>query len=190
MRTPLTERQKERHARVLEATMALAADGGYEAVQMRDVSARAEVALGTLYRYFSSKDHLLVACLGQWAADLRDRLRARPPKGATPTERVLDTLRRANRSLERAPTLSSALLTALGALSADDPAALALADEVYNTISEIIAIAMDGDEEEHRDAIRVLSHVWFAALMTWVRGWRSHDRMMDDIETAVRLLVR
>ena len=34
--------------------------GGYDAVQMRTVAERADVALGTLYRYFPSKIHLLV----------------------------------------------------------------------------------------------------------------------------------
>ena len=57
----LTEKQSARRRRVLDAAMALADEGGYEAVQMRDVAARADVALGTLYRYFSSKDQLLAA---------------------------------------------------------------------------------------------------------------------------------
>ena len=44
--------------------MELAAEGGYDAVQMREVAERADVALGTLYRYFPSKVHLLVAAMG------------------------------------------------------------------------------------------------------------------------------
>ena len=58
----LTPNQAARRDRVLEAAMDLAGEGGYDAVQMRDVAARAQVALGTIYRYFSSKDHLLAAC--------------------------------------------------------------------------------------------------------------------------------
>ena len=55
--------------RVLDAALDLAAEGGYDAVQMRDVAARAQVALGTIYRYFASKDHLLAACqLELWRA--------------------------------------------------------------------------------------------------------------------------
>ena len=41
-----------RRQRLIEAAVGLAAEGGYEAVQMRDVAARAEVALGTLYRHY------------------------------------------------------------------------------------------------------------------------------------------
>ena len=46
---------------MLVAALQLGADGGYDAVQMRDVAASAEVALGTIYRYFPSKDALLAA---------------------------------------------------------------------------------------------------------------------------------
>ena len=58
---PLTPVQRERRRRIIDAAMELAAEGGYDAVQMREVAARAEVALGTLYRYFASKERLLVA---------------------------------------------------------------------------------------------------------------------------------
>ena len=52
-----------RRERMVDAAVELAVTGGYESVQMRDVAARAEVALGTLYRHFPSKDHLLLAAL-------------------------------------------------------------------------------------------------------------------------------
>ena len=55
--------QRERRKRILDATLALASKGGYDAVQMRAVAERADVALGTLYRYFPSKIHLLVGAL-------------------------------------------------------------------------------------------------------------------------------
>ena len=64
--------QRERRTRILDATIALASKGGFDAVQMRAVAERADVALGTLYRYFPSKIHLLVSALGR-------AVRARPP---------------------------------------------------------------------------------------------------------------
>ena len=57
--------QRERRERILDATIALASQGGFEAVQMRAVAEQAEVALGTLYRYFPSKIHLLVTALAR-----------------------------------------------------------------------------------------------------------------------------
>ena len=55
-----SEAQRERRKRILDATLAIASKGGYEAVQMRAVAERADVAVGTLYRYVPSKVHLLV----------------------------------------------------------------------------------------------------------------------------------
>ena len=74
----LTENQAARRSRVIKAAMALGGRGGYEAVQMRDVAADADVALGTIYRYFTSKDHLLAASMVDWSADLRRRVAEMP----------------------------------------------------------------------------------------------------------------
>src|SRR5260370_27064654 len=54
-----SEAQRERRKRILDATMAIASKGGYEAVQMRAVADRADVAVRTLYPDFPSKVHLL-----------------------------------------------------------------------------------------------------------------------------------
>ena len=61
--TALTVRQEARRRRILDASTRLAAGGGFDAVQMREVAEESEVALGTLYRYFPSKIHLLVAVM-------------------------------------------------------------------------------------------------------------------------------
>src|SRR3954462_15631238 len=92
-----------RKERLIAAAVALAAEGGYDAVQMRDVAARAEVALGTLYRHFPSKDHLLLATLTEQAEALRERIAQRPPDGGDAATRSVDVLRRASRALARRP---------------------------------------------------------------------------------------
>ena len=65
--------QRDRRKRILDATLALASKGGYDAVQMRAVAERADVALGTLYRYFPSKIHLLVSALAREFERIQDR---------------------------------------------------------------------------------------------------------------------
>ena len=64
--------QRARRERILDAAVELAAEGGYDAVQMREVAERADVALGTLYRYFPSKVHLLVSAMGRTFLALQD----------------------------------------------------------------------------------------------------------------------
>src|SRR5437870_2719758 len=125
--------------------MALATDGGYEAVQMRDVAARADVALGTLYRYFPSKDHLLIAALVDWSSALNHRLAQKPPKGNTPADRVVDVLHRATRAIERAPQLSAAFVHAL---SSADPAVAAVKQTAADVLAAMIERAIDGSAAE------------------------------------------
>src|SRR5260370_40152778 len=50
--------QQDRYERVMRATIDLAREGGYNAVQMREVAKRSGVALGTVYTYFQSRDNL------------------------------------------------------------------------------------------------------------------------------------
>src|SRR2546423_12327489 len=109
----------ERKKRCIDAAVALAAEGGYDAVQMRDVAARAEVALGTLYRHYTSKDQLLLAAMAQQAATLRERLVQRPPSGETPAARISNVLERASRALERQPQVTRARVTAMAPHGAD-----------------------------------------------------------------------
>src|SRR5438034_8203480 len=106
----LTPNQAARRQRVIDAAMKLAADGGYDAVQMREVATEAGVALGTIYRYFSSKDHLLAEALVEWAADLGRKVSRKPPKGDTLADRVVDVLRRATRTMEQELKLSEAVI--------------------------------------------------------------------------------
>ena len=167
--------------------MELAAEGGYDAVQMRDVAARAGVALGTLYRHFQSKDELLLAALAQQIATLRTRVEQRPATGNTPAELVTDVLRRACRALERQPNVTAAMITAM--TSADGAAPVKL--DVRGGFTGIIFSALDGYKVDDLDAIvRVLGHVWFSALVFWVGGMAPAGQMADDLVRAPRLLLR
>lgn len=167
--------------------MELASDGGYDAVQMRDVAATANVALGTIYRYFASKDHLLAAAQVEWARDVQRRLGQRPPKGDTVADRVIDVVRRATRAMERQPLLAAALITAI---SSPDPAVTGSQQEVSAVMAEVLAAPMAGvDPEVQNGIVRVLGHVWFSALLGWVNGWTTVDQVGDELENAARLLL-
>lgn len=60
------ERRKERtHRRLLEAADVLFLEKGFEATTVEEVAAMADVAKGTFFNYFESKEALLVALLSQ-----------------------------------------------------------------------------------------------------------------------------
>ena len=154
---------------------------------MRDVASRAQVALGTLYRHYSSKDQLLLAALADQAAELRTRIAQRPPQGDQPGDRVADVLRRATRALTRDPSVTAAMVTAL---SSRGPDASNAKGEVYDILRTIIASSIDGAELPDLDGVaRILGYVWLATLNAWVGGMIDADGMAADLTTAAHLLL-
>ena len=71
---------------------------------MRAVAERADVALGTLYRYFPSKIHLLVSALADQFEQAREAFDRKPIPGDTPADRVMHVLGRATRTCSASPT--------------------------------------------------------------------------------------
>lgn len=186
--TSLTSGQVERRERVLRTALELGRRGGYDAVQMREVAAEAGVALGTIYRYFSSKDHLLAAALVLWVAELEDQVTLRPPTGRTTTDRVLSVISRAQRAMEREQNLSEALVTAL---VSPDPGAAESQRQMTVIMTRTIARGL-GDrlgDDLRADTARILGHVWFSALVGWVLGWSNIDKVSDEVEIASHLML-
>jgi AcrR family transcriptional regulator len=183
----LTRAQQARRQRVVDAAMSLGLEGGYEAVQMRDVAARADVAMGTVYRYFTSKDHLLAAALVHWVEQLDYRLAQLPPQGTTAPSRVIDALDRGLRAMTRQPRLVGAVFTAL---ASPDPAAVRCQQQVTAVMEGIITRAVgDPHPPDLGDRARILGHVWYSALVGWVNGWSSMTRVHDELVVAVGLLL-
>ncbi|CAM5234969.1 TetR/AcrR family transcriptional regulator OS=Streptomyces alboniger OX=132473 GN=CP975_10400 PE=4 SV=1 [Streptomyces alboniger] len=185
---PLTERQEARRRRILHASAQLASRGGFDAVQMREVAEAAGVALGTLYRYFPSKVHLLVATMQDQLQHMHTTLRKRPPAGETPAERVAETLMRAFRALQREPHLADAMVRAL---TFADRSVSPEVDTVSRLTTAIILDAMGLPEPpsgRRLSAVRVIEHTWHSALITWLSGRASIAQVKIDIETVCRLI--
>ena len=181
--------QRERRKRILDATLALASKGGYEAVQMRTVAEHADVALGTLYRYFPSKIHLLVGALATEMEQIQEKLDRKPIPGETPTERMLYVLSRITRSWQRDPMLTEAMTRAF---MFADPSAATEVNTVASQMVRMFTRAMhDGEPSADDIAIaRVIGDVWLVALVAWVTRRASADDVNSRLELAARLLLR
>ncbi len=194
--------QRERRKRILDATLALASKGGYEAVQMREVADRADVALGTLYRYFPSKIHLLVSGLAREFERTRERLSRRPVPGDAPHDRVIYVLHRVTRSMQREPLITEAMTRAF---MFADPSAATEVNAVAALMEQMLTDAMRGawvgrpfaatqhaDEptSDERAIARVIGDVWLSNLVAWVTRRASANDVANQLELAARLLLR
>jgi AcrR family transcriptional regulator len=181
--------QRDRRRRILDATIALASKGGFEAVQMRAVAERADVALGTLYRYFPSKIHLLVSGLARELERGQDRLDRTVIPGDTPHERVLFILARITRAMQRDPHLTEAMTRAF--MFADATAATEV-DTVGKLMDRMFTHAMHpgvepGDED--LAIARVIADVWLSNLVAWVTHRASATDVTTRLELTTRLLL-
>jgi AcrR family transcriptional regulator len=184
---PSTPRQLARRDGAIQAALALGTEGGYDAVRMRDVAAKADIALGTLYRYFGSKDHLLSAAMAVWSADLRDRVKAQPPTNDSPVDQVVEVLRQASRSLERQPRLGEAFVIAL---SSHDPGVADANHAVSTNIHEMLEPYLAELDAEVRDGlIDLIGQVWHSSLMGWTNGRFPIGEVGVKVERAVRLIL-
>jgi TetR/AcrR family transcriptional regulator, cholesterol catabolism regulator len=183
-----SEAQRDRRKRILDATIALATKGGYDAVQMRTVAENADVALGTLYRYFPSKIHLLVAGLAREFEQAQEKLDRRQIPGETAGERVLFVLGRVTRMLQRYPELTEAMTRAF--MFADASAASEV-DTVGRLMEQMFAKAMSEGEPtaENLAIARVIGDVWLSNLVAWVTRRASASDVAARLELTVRLLL-
>jgi TetR/AcrR family transcriptional regulator, cholesterol catabolism regulator len=181
--------QRERRKRILDATLALASKGGYDAVQMREVAERADVALGTLYRYFPSKIHLLVSGLIREFERTKEKLDKRPVPGDTPAERIIHVLNKVTKNMQREPLLTEAITRAF---MFADPSAATEVNAVAALMEQMLTDAMhDGEPTPDERAIaRVIGDVWLSNLVAWVTRRASANDVSRQLELAARLLLR
>ena len=183
-----SEAQRERRKRILDATLAIASKGGYEAVQMRAVAERADVAVGTLYRYFPSKVHLLVSALGREFERIDAKTDRSSLPGDTPYQRLTAMVGKLNRAMQRNPLLTEAMTRAF--VFADASAAGEV-DHVGKLMDSMFARAMsDGEPTEDQYHIaRVISDVWLSNLLAWLTRRASATDVSKRLELTVRLLI-
>ena len=184
--------QRDRRRRILDATISLASRGGFEAVQMRAVAEQADVALGTLYRYFPSKVHLLVSALVREFERTDAALGGGEIPGATAHERVMYVLSRATRTLQEDPHLTEALTRAF--MFAD----ASVSSEIHEVgvlmvgmLTRAMGAGADREPTDEDVAIaKVIGDVWLSSLVGWVTGRTSAADVERSIDVAVRLLLR
>ncbi len=184
----MTSGQLIRRAKVIEEVIGLIAEVGAEAVQMRDVAQRSGVALATVYRYFSSKDHLLAAALEDWQKRLTRRiLAAGGPPDRDPLPGVLDYLRRALRAFHRNPEMTALMLQLL---RSTDPEAKATIDRMNRTNAEMFNRLLDGVASEDIPNVGfALNAALSGALTGLLTGRLSFDESLRHVEWVAGVLL-
>lgn len=194
----LAANQLRRMRRIVDVAVELAEQGGFEAVRLRDVAERSDVALGTLYKYFRSKEDVLLFALDEEVTRLEQGLLARPPAGDTPYARAVDFFRRTSRALIGRAPLARAMIRAL--TGAEELAVKVAAFQLR--IARLVAAALRGEPPDlaapldasvgtarERATAQTLMHVWFSALVGWSAGLHSERSVVEQVRAAAELIL-
>lgn len=183
----------ERARRIVITAMEMAEKDGYDGLRLRELSERAGVALGTVYRRFSSKEEILAAALELLVAQLRDQLQRWMVPGETPEERLQGFFGIGTQILGQSPKLSAAMLRTV---SSGDPELSEKVLRYHDQMTELILAVYRGEFSEEppsndeRALAELLQNVWFGALVGWTGGMHTTEVVMEQMTTATRLLLR
>jgi AcrR family transcriptional regulator len=183
---------EERAKRIVMAAIELAEKGGFEGVRLRDVAAHADVALGTLYRRFRSKEDLLLAALELQMEAQEQRWLDDPVPGATALERVQYFFRVTTEGMCSRPHLARALVRAIVAGGPELSQRVAAFHHRMEALIERALAGPDGIEPlrefERRVSLAIVA-VWFASLTGWASGLHGTDKILADTRSAAELIL-
>lgn len=179
--------QRERRQGTIDAAKALMYDVEYEKIQVRDVAEQAGVALGTLYRYFNSKDHLFACALQSWSESFGDRF-DRTPDGPT-IDRVKTIYRLAARAFEKQPRVYGVMIQVQ---SSKDPHAAAVYRAFNANQTQAFGRALESSrlsEAKRRDVLAVMGAVLDENLRSWQLGLKPVDAVYEAVDRAADLIL-
>lgn len=188
----------ERARRIVETAVALAERDGFAAVRLRDVAATAQVALGTVYKRFASKEEILVAALELESDKLLGRLGRTGVPGETPEERVSNLFSVVTRGLTRKPNLARALVRSI---ASGDPNVTDKVASFHGLMTLITISAIRGQaaanvpawggelDAKEREVAFLLQQVWFSSLVGWAGGIQDVDSILMHVKMATQMLV-
>jgi TetR/AcrR family transcriptional regulator, cholesterol catabolism regulator len=183
----LAPAQAARRARIVAAGLRLLQSSTYDQVQMRDVAEQAGVAIGTVYHYFQSKEHLFAEVLAEWASSLRDHMDRTPARGETNAERLQEVLHRSVRAFQSRPQLVRVLMT-LEASS--DPYAAEIFARMNASIQRVYGEALVGlPDDVSRVVVKVAGATLDLLLRQWVVGRMSIAEVYDQLAKATWLML-
>ncbi len=195
----LAASQLRRMRRIVDAAVRLAEDGGFEAVRLRDVAEASDVALGTLYKYFRSKEDILLFALTEEVERLEAAMASRPVEGGTAVERIASCFRRCTSALVRRPDFARAVVRSI---ASGDPELTAKVAGFHLRMTRIILAALRDEpldaqapatdelgSERERQLATVLQHVWFASLAGWAAGLHPAKAVPEQVEVAAALIL-
>jgi TetR/AcrR family transcriptional regulator, cholesterol catabolism regulator len=186
--TPSTPAQHDRYERLIQVATAMLAFGGEEMLQTKELAQRAEVSLATLYRYFPSKDHVLLAIAYSRYENALRRVMNEAPHGATAQERVTSHLLREFRAEQRDQRLTAALTRVITDTRPEYSQIVRQIRDLHIQVLRQVAVAGGPISDEQERRLRIVVDIFGAATRRWLAGVSSAAEARFEIRIGCQLL--
>ncbi|MCK9897793.1 TetR/AcrR family transcriptional regulator [Frankia sp. AgB32] len=182
----LSDDQLARRQRIVKVALRSLARNNYEDIKINDLARDANVALGTLYRYFASKEHLLAVAFMEWQSVLKVKLERFVPAGATEAERLSEVFRQVTSAFELQPRFFR-FMTILH--DTTDPYAAAISSSTRSVFNKTVEDTLGGPLDADQNAIvRTVSAVFEHAMRNWIMQRLTIDDVYERLEASIRLI--
>jgi AcrR family transcriptional regulator len=174
-----------RRERIVATAFELLASHEYDEIQVKQIAETSGVALGTIYRYFTSKEHLYAAALLQWSSRFDPASEDLIP-GEDDEQRIRHLLGRAVRALRRRPQVLRAQLAISGS---KDPNARLLFEEFSKRHLDVLLRALrDVETAEAPVVVSTLTAVFDVSTRAWGAGQCSINEVQRTLDRSVTLI--
>jgi AcrR family transcriptional regulator len=187
---PARPLSSEQQAQIRATVRELAGKHGLDGWRIADVVNATGVSSRTLYKYFPSKEYLLLNSLLERADQLlAGQQEMTDDRTMTPGERAARMLGAMTAQVEAEPEMTRAMVRAL---VCGQKVVAPMLLSFHQSMRDMVAGALSGgdpDAEVQPDA-EVLQQVWFAALLAWACNIREAGYIDHAVQQAVDLLAR
>ena len=189
------EKREATRQDILAAAGILFMKKGYDATSVDDIADAANVAKGTLYYHFKSKDEVLLGLSIGYLKRMSENVDARLEIGEPPIDVLVDSLKTLARETQLYKDLSRHFFLAMFSQLKDqmectyetDPSSLP------NIVTKIIRVAQERGEIDSsydaRDLGAMISGLSHHAQVTWISSEESRP-LVDKIEDWVHIVLR
>lgn len=180
---PATGEQVERRERIRRAASRLVSERGLEHVQMQEIAAASGVALGTLYRYYPSKHHLLAGVMEGQIVAIGRTVDERPT--LDPVEAVSELIVRACHGLMARPLLARAMITSVNVVRSES------GPQNDTTFRDLVlrTAGIDHPGDDDQDLARLVEQCAYGVVTWAVSGEMTVEEADASLRRACRLLL-
>jgi len=178
----------EQRRQIEDIVLDLTATDGFDGWRISDVVKRSGISSRTLYKYYPSKEFLVLHAFTERArATLGPLFDGGRIKGRTPRSRVLNLIGTLTEALTASPASSRALVhTLVCGQESVVPMLRAFDDTIHMLIGRALAGGEPGDPEWAK--AEMIQQVWFAAIIAWSSNIQPEEYIDESVVRALRLL--